>query len=304
MNVEYSRPNILDICIGFCYYNPSEDPLMLQNTLAFESKLKASSLPYFTIELIKPNSKPVLENPTLVVEATSMLFYKESLWNLLEKKIPESFHKICFMDTNLLYTRPDWLDCISLLLNFYDIVQPFNQVNILDITGNVINTIQSASKTGNLDDIHGNAWAVKRDFFRNIGGFYDKSVICPNLFFSALTGRNIDIPLLDKDFAAYSEKLKNTGCKMKYLNTEVNSVINGPVYNFTMPAKSLTNSWDSLFSLNSSGLWELNDITVPIEVISDIKEVSSVKQPLVKLPSGKNVDRSSATALITKFRKH
>ena len=64
MNVEYSRPSILDICVAFCYYNPSEDPLVLQNTLAFESKLKASSIPYFTIELIRHNCKPILENPT------------------------------------------------------------------------------------------------------------------------------------------------------------------------------------------------------------------------------------------------
>ena len=185
MSVAYTKPTNNDICVAFCYYNPSGNQAVIDNTRVFEDRLKLAHIPYFNIELIQPNSKPILVNPTLLVEASSRLLYKESLWNILEKQIPKSFTKVCFMDTNLEYTRADWLDCISLMLNFYDIIQPYNQVNMLDESGNIVKTIEAATKTHNSEDMYGNAWAIKRSVLHKIGGFLNKSVVNSSLFFNA-----------------------------------------------------------------------------------------------------------------------
>jgi hypothetical protein len=99
MSVEYSSPNQKDICVAFCYYNPTNNATVLKNVLEFQAKLKAASIPQYSIELVAPGSKAALENPTVLLESTSSLFYKESLWNLLEKQIPSSYTKVCFMET-------------------------------------------------------------------------------------------------------------------------------------------------------------------------------------------------------------
>ena len=268
MTVEYKKPTNNDICVGYCYYNPSGDKVILDNTLALEARLKQANIPYYNIELV---------NPTVVVQASSTLLYKESLWNLLEKQIPETFTKICFMDTNLEYNRGDWVDCISLILNFYDIIQPYNQVNILDESGNKINTIQGAIKSLNSGDIQGNAWAVNRSFFQSIGGFLDKSVISSNLFFNAITGQTLGMPLLENYYSQYVAKIKAIRCKVKYLNSEVNSRFNGPTQDISTlndAIKSL--EWNNIFSLNTSGLWELNSTFNLVEAVSTIPVISPV----------------------------
>ena len=169
IDIAYSTPIRKDICVVYCYYNPSGDPVVLKNTLALESKLKSANIPSFNAEVLYCGAKPALVNPTMTVSVNSALFYKESVWNLLEKKVPSEFTKICFMDVNLKYERSDWLDCLSLMLNFYDAVQPYNEVNYLDESGKIINTQAGAVKTSNADNVQGNIWGVTRGFFSKIG---------------------------------------------------------------------------------------------------------------------------------------
>jgi hypothetical protein len=169
----YSTPARNDICIAFCYYNPGGDPEVLRNVQELEEKLKSSKIPYFNAEIIYNGAKPVLVNPTLTVSVNSALYYKESVWNLLEKKIPSEYSKICFMEINLKYTRSDWLDCLSLMLNFYDIIQPYNEIIFLDSSGSVISSTTGAVKSGSIDNEYGNIWGVTRSFFSKAGGFLD-----------------------------------------------------------------------------------------------------------------------------------
>jgi hypothetical protein len=171
------------------------------------------------------------------------------------------------MDANLAYTRADWLDCLSLILNFYTVVQPFNEIIMLDNSGNTVNTMEAAAKTMNPLDSQGSSWAVNRDFFRKIGGFPNKSVVNSSLFFKALTTPldTLGVPILEDYFSSYSKILMAAFCKLKYLNSPVNSVFNGVEtdYNELLSAiKSVSVNWESLFTLNSDGLWELNDTTV------------------------------------------
>ena len=299
MDVAYLTPTNSDICVVFCYYNPSNQAVILENTLALESKLKAANIPYFTAELVRDNSESKLLNPTVLVKANSTLLYKESLWNLVEKKIPNSFTKICFMDANLAYTRADWLDCLSLILNFYTVVQPFNEIIMLDNSGNTVNSMEAAAKTMNPLDSQGCSWAVNRDFFRKIGGFPNKSVVNSSLFFKALTAPldTLGVPILEDDFSSYSRNLIAADCKLKYLNSPVNSVFNGVETDYSellSAIKSVSVNWESLFTLNSDGLWELNDaalnsavnltkvIVVPEAPVVPVVNVVAVEQiPIV-----------------------
>ena len=93
LDIAYSSPVRKDICIAYCYYNPSGNPVVLKNAKDLENKLIAANIPYFNAELVFPGAAPALENPTLSLSCNSPLFYKESVWNLLEKKMRKVYSK-------------------------------------------------------------------------------------------------------------------------------------------------------------------------------------------------------------------
>ena len=263
-DVVYSTSVRKDICIAFCYYNPGGDPVIRRNVQELEDKLTSANIPYFNAEVLFNGAKGVLVEPTLTVSIKSALFYKESVWNLLEKKIPSEFTKICFMETNLKYTRADWLDCLSLMLNFYDVIQPYNEIIYLDASGSVVNKIAGAVKSGTLDNEYGNIWGITRSFFSKAGGFLDKSVISPDLLYSALQSPvvPVDMPLIDSAYDAYAKSLNKLEYKIKFLNCPVYSLPNGYLGDSTrlsVTLNELTADWDSLFVMNSDSLWELKD---------------------------------------------
>ena len=267
VDVAYSSPVRKDICVAYCYYNPGGDPVVLENAKALESKLKNSSIPYFNVEVIYDGAKACLENPSLTLSTNSALFYKESAWNLLEKKIPSEFTKVCFMDVNLKYTRNDWLDCLSLMLNFYDVIQPFSEIHFVDASGAIIKTDSGAVKNVSLDNVHGNIWGMTREFFKKAEGFLDRSVVSPDLLYPALSKPEVslEMPLIDGAYNKYAAALKENGSKIRYLNCPLFSFPNGAVgdtSSLNAVLKAITADWNSVFKLNPSGLWEVNDASL------------------------------------------
>jgi hypothetical protein len=262
----YSFPIRNDICVSYTYYNPGGDPVILANALALEAKLKAANIPYFNAEVLFSGAKPVLVEPTLTLSSNSALFYKESVWNLLEKKIPSNFTKVCFMDVNLKYTREDWLDCLSLMLNFYDVIQPYSDIQYLDVSGSVVKTEVGAVKSGSLK-AQDNIWGMTRNFFQKIGGFLDKSVVSPNLLFSALTAPNtpLEFPLIDASYNEYAANVNATGSKICFLKCTLLSLPNGNINDTSAAMGSLkadSSDWNSMMTMNASGLWEVKDASV------------------------------------------
>jgi hypothetical protein len=280
VDVSYSPPVRKDICIAYCYYNPGGDPVVLANAQALETKLKNSSIPYFNVEVIFNGEDACLVNPTLTLSTNSALFYKESAWNLLEKKIPSEFTKICFMDVNLSYSRTDWLDCLSLMLNFYDVIQPFNEIHYVDASGAIVKTDTAAVKNGSLDNVYDNIWGMTRTFFKKVEGFLDRSVVSPNLLYPAIIAPDVslEMPLIDGEYKKYATTIKETGCNIRYLNCPLFSFPNGSlgdIHALNTVLKSVTADWASSFSLNASGLWEVNDanLKAAFKALYDRKEV-------------------------------
>ena len=113
LHIEYNKPIKNDICIAFCYFNACGYVRSLQNFLFFENKLRAAKIPYFTAEMVIGDQPPMLASPTLRFHSKSAFFYKEALWNRLEQAIPDQYTKICFLDSDIIFDRPDWQDAIS-----------------------------------------------------------------------------------------------------------------------------------------------------------------------------------------------
>lgn len=189
----YNYPKNNDICVGMCFFNPVGYKKPLSNTNTIIQQFKKYHIPFYVIELLYPGQTQSISD-AIVVHANSILFAKENLWNVLEKKIPDNYHKIIFMDSDILYSDPDWLDKSSNLLDDNNVIQPMeltykdiiNTNDCVEIdTNNLIfpqNKICFAKAIVNGDTIDltqhhpGYALGISRDFFHNIGGFFEHCI--------------------------------------------------------------------------------------------------------------------------------
>jgi hypothetical protein len=187
----YNMPTKQDICIGLAFFSPVNYEVPKRNLLIVLDQLTRSNIPFFTIELLYANQSNIVPNPTMTVYGKSIIFSKENLWNILETKIPENYNKIVFIDADIKFSDPEWLDKASIALDTYDVIQPMEYVykDILPETTVVnMNTGQHhkviaksiAENTIGQDNLHGHpgyAIGIRRDFFHKIGGIVDYGII-------------------------------------------------------------------------------------------------------------------------------
>lgn len=183
----YSEPHCTDTAVCMVYFNAVGYVRPRMNFLLVEQGLRTAKIPLFTAECVIGDQPPFLTNPTLRKHSKSALFFKECLFNRLEPLIPSQYTKLIFMDADVLFDRPDWVDAVSKQLDTCDVLQPFSKAHWLapDYTTFERNPTMSFVK-GVLENIRnpfvkntheGFAWAMTRSFFQSIGGFYEKMLI-------------------------------------------------------------------------------------------------------------------------------
>jgi hypothetical protein len=270
LHLQYNEPIKKDICVAFCYFNACGYVRSLQNLLFFENKLRAAKIPYFSAEMVIGDQPPMLASPTLRFHSKSALFYKEALWNRLEQAIPEQYTKICFLDSDIIFDRPDWLDAISELLDSHDMVHPFETMSFLDIDYNII-----SSRKSNICDTNswaiGYGYAIKRLFFKNINGFFDKAILGSgdtylSMCIKCKNDKEIYILTINKYLSSqiiiYKEKFQSFNPKVTYLPCNIYHLYHGSIIqrNYDSRYKNINlDNWDSIFQLNSDGFWEFTD---------------------------------------------
>ena len=176
LHIQYNEPKRTDICVAFCYFNSQGYVRSLQNLLFFENKLKMAKIPYFSAEMVIGDQPPMLASPTLRFHSKSALFYKEALWNRLETVIPEQYTKICFLDSDIVFDRPDWLDAISELLDTYSLVHPFTTMHYLDLEYKITFSRLSHYIQNNTSAV-GFGLAIQRSILRSILCYFDKPIL-------------------------------------------------------------------------------------------------------------------------------
>ena len=283
IHIQYLEPKRKDICVAFCFFNPCGYVRPLQNLLFFENKLKAAKIPYFSIEMVIGDQPPILANPTLRVYSKSSMFYKEALWNRLEKEIPPEYTKICFLDSDIIYQRPDWLDSLSVLLDTHDIVHPFNVLTYLDISYNILRetnvSVTTMSYVARLSITNhtiqrsapGLGWALTRSFFNRMGGFFDKNLLgssdqifCASILKKETMLGNTTHPLIKDFVVSFFNNLYNLSYSVTYLYCETLHLYHGTFKNRQYESresiiKHITEPWEVIYTINEDGFWELND---------------------------------------------
>jgi len=278
-HIQYNKPERTDICVAYAFFNPCGYVRPLQNLVFFENKLRLANIPYFSAEMIVGDQMPMLSKPTCVYRSKSHLFYKEELFNKLEKFIPEQYTKIIFLDTDIIFNCTNWVDRLSELLDTKDIVQVFEKVCYLDLTYNENHWMNASTVDYNVSG-SGFGWAMTRSFLSRIGGFFDKCTLGSgdSIFFHSIVNRPVmKYPVIQTFINEYREKIAGLNPKWGFLpGVNIYHLTHGSRVNRRYADRYgiLTRSdftWDSLFYKNDDGFWELRDEKVNIEFLEYFK---------------------------------
>ena len=184
----YITPQCDDTAVLITFYNPANFKRILNNALYIISILKEKNIPCFVAECVFAGRKQQIPDADLVLHSKSYMFYKEQLINKLEKIVPEKYTKIVALDGDIIFDSPDWLDQVSMALDTYDVIQPYDKACWLMPGNKIIRSWKHSyghaiTKMVNIDhtNIHlyhpGFAWAFRRKTFRDLGGFYANAII-------------------------------------------------------------------------------------------------------------------------------
>ena len=111
-------------------FNPTGAARLVTNWLYVWNKMRAAGIPVFGAELLFPWQRAASLAPefkTITVRSDSIMFHKEKLLLRLEREIPETYTKLCCIDCDVVFGRPDWYDAVSAALDERPVVQPFSR---------------------------------------------------------------------------------------------------------------------------------------------------------------------------------
>ena len=177
-DIQYDKPKTKDLAVGLVYFNSSKSTRILMNYLYTVAKLNLAGIPNYTLEMYE--KKPELSD-VFYIKTDIILFQKERLCHLLEKKIAKQFTKLLFLDCDVIFDRKSWYNDISQMLDTYEIVHPFSKTCRLDLTykkclewGDAIGTFPQHKKEIHMNP--GYAWAFQRKWFVD-KGFYQYAIL-------------------------------------------------------------------------------------------------------------------------------
>lgn len=168
-----------DMAICLVVFNPSKTKRILMNYFYTKNQFDLQNLPVFTIELVYNGQKPEIPN-AFHVYSNSIMFHKENLYRILEPKIPKQYKKLAFLDCDILFSDPSWYDQTSKLLNDYDVVQPFENAQWLDLTYKYVEltrktVVEMKKPIWDFNYHPGFAWCMTRKWYNKVG-FFDYAI--------------------------------------------------------------------------------------------------------------------------------
>lgn len=112
------------------YFNPAGYATKRQNYEAFIAGLDAVGVPHVTIECAF-DTQPFELTPTprvLQVRSADVLWQKERLLNLATAALPAECTKVAWLDCDILFDDPNWVQEVEVMLDTTAVLQPFAAV--------------------------------------------------------------------------------------------------------------------------------------------------------------------------------
>lgn len=172
----------MDVSAVLAFWQPVSYTLPRQHFAATVKRLLDAGCPVAVAQVVGPGQRPIRVPPGVthgVYRSDSCLFWKENLWNLAASLVAS--RKLIFVDTDVVFERPDWLAATCDALDNADIVQPFSIARWLGRDGRPLFERKSTAlavvrRTEPRPDVYhpGFAWAMTREAWSAAGGWYER----------------------------------------------------------------------------------------------------------------------------------
>lgn len=195
-----------------CVFNPWRYKSRVRLYHDFEKYVKASGAKLLTIECAFGDRDFEVTQPDrcgehIQVRTSCELWHKERMLNIAIQRLPSDWKYVAWIDADITFSRPDWVNETVQLLQHYQVIQMFssavdtgpNHEHLKTHTG-----IMYAFASGNMqnatpryESLHpGFAWAMRRDAYKNLGGLFDTAVL-------GSADRHMALAMLHKVEASY-----------------------------------------------------------------------------------------------------
>lgn len=188
---EYNKSIKQDIGIIISYFSPCNYKKPRENLYKMIDSIRNVNCPITIVEGIMPDSDRLkieksehINHIQINLNRRSTLFLKENLYNIGIQNT--NYSKMLFLDSDLYFDHPDFIDECSILLDNCDVIQPYEHCIWMDNSNIPLldyNFKQSILKAmTNKQNINlnclihhpGFAWGFTRNFANYTGGFYDR----------------------------------------------------------------------------------------------------------------------------------
>ena len=182
---KYNSLKYNDIGIIISYFSPCNFKVPRQNIYTIVKKLTDANYPVCVVEAVMPGAEKLsfsnkVVHKQITANFENIIFQKETLLNIGASISP--YKKLVFLDSDIEFDDPDWLNKTSEALEKYDIIQPYDVAIWLNETNKhkSIIRISGAKAISDGIPIHGAkqhpgfAWAMTKDAFNKMNGFYDR----------------------------------------------------------------------------------------------------------------------------------
>lgn len=162
-----------------CYWNPSNWKSIKNNYLRFLHEMSWYRIPVYTAEVAYKDQDWVSDNSTYKIRGNknNIMWQKERLLNYIVEKLPENYKKIAWIDNDIFFMDPYWVEKVKGMLEEYSLVQLFDKLHSIGSNGELLETNISvghmATRKGQKRWSPGGAWAGDRELFP----LYDRSII-------------------------------------------------------------------------------------------------------------------------------
>ncbi len=117
-----------DVWVVTCYFNPCRYRTKRENFDAFMAGMKAVNANVLVVELAFGDEDYELPagDGVLHLRGNGVMWQKERLLNIAAASLPKECSKIAWLDNDLLFDDPRWLERTSAALDKYMVIQPFS----------------------------------------------------------------------------------------------------------------------------------------------------------------------------------
>lgn len=188
-----------------CHFNFGKFDRPRQNLCRFSRQMETAGIPVYGVELHLEDEIPFTQEWDNWIQIAcgieSVMFQKERLLNIIEKAVPDHHRMLAWIDADVMFMSPRWIDDTVEILSRYEVAQLFRFAHLTKRNGMIERAWRGAAAVVNADPNHGHtgfAWAARRELWKN-GGLYDGNISGSGDVFMAAAFLGCD---LRKDYAS------------------------------------------------------------------------------------------------------